>query len=231
MIKKLLLLFFVTLRLPVVACRRGEDGLEPGRQAKLPQELVVPSGATDIRSKESPDFQRLTYFLSVVFPARAVIQNISKELSSHGYCPLKNNYFNQDDTASFERGWIKSIMVKSNEAADAKGHFISSWWAQWVNNNGDVMDVALSYYSPSEKETNTEKLFVSLSRLPAPAAKKLIEKMPKYPERKLSNLIYLPCDASPNTELAFDNPRDPRIYEVRPPRGYREKENQGGRRD
>ena len=202
----LLLVVFVA----TTTCRsRRNDGLREGRSPTLPSELVIVEGAQKIRSGGNRSFARLTYELTTPYPAAVVISTISRHLSAEGYRPLKNNWFNRDDTSEYERGWVQYIGVP---APKAKGQFICRWWAQWRNAKGEIVDYSLTYTSPDEVFTNHNTLAVSASKMNAGIAEQL-----RAGVTSTEPPIELSPQTPPNAATATDNSPDPHVYVLRPP--------------
>ena len=173
-----------------------------------PDILVLP-GAVDVRVTGGSNFQRVTYRVSLSYPAASAISTITDHLRRRGWKPLLQNWFNRDDTSNFVRGWINGIVVPKGVE-----HFASRWWAQWRNGDGDIVDYTLLYISPSSQRTNTTDLHVLVTRMSKSAAEQFANRL--HVKGPLSDL---PATAQPNTANATDQSPNPREYWPRKPGG------------
>lgn len=176
------------LLLVLAGCRR--DGLVSGRADGLAPELITVPGASRVRSARTPEVERLTYRVDVDYPARAVVEQISRELAARGWQPVENNFFNRANTASYMGGWI--------EYPAAEGRFIRQWWSQWVDKGGTVIDYSLSYTTEAKAAANRSELEVVASRM-SPATAVAI---PRMSSDGLLPLRMVPAGTEPNWRAA-----------------------------
>src|SRR3954466_2581507 len=99
--------FLFTPLLLIIACRN--DGLDAARIAQQSGDLFVVKGATNVHSTVRTGVERVTYDVRARYPAENIVLTIGEDLHGRGWRPLRNNWFNRDDTSSYVRGWIQLI--------------------------------------------------------------------------------------------------------------------------
>ncbi len=199
----------IFLLLVTFACRH--DGLRSGRSPSIGSELLAVPGAEQVRSGSINGFERLTYKLRKPYPAADVIFAISNHLRALGYKPMKNSWFNRDETSDYVRGWVHYVGVP---APGAKGHYICRWWADWRNAKGEIVSYALLYTSSGEILTNQDELSVSASKMSPAMAERL-----RAGVTANGPVLELPAQTPPNAQTATDNSPDPNVYTPRAPGG------------
>jgi len=196
--------------LAVLVCAAACGSPNHGERPVSPDIVVLP-GAVDVRKTGSSTFQRVTYRVSLGYPAASAITAISDHLKQRGWKPLLQNWYNRDDTSSFVRGWINVVTVPKPQGPE---HFTSEWWAQWQNGDDEIIDYTLLYVSPSSQRTNTTDLHVLVNRMSKAAADSLANQL-----HINGRLSLLPPAEQPNAATATDQSSNPREYWPRKPGG------------
>lgn len=124
-----------------------------------PPELMVLEGGTHVVHHESQGRQELAYELVAVYPAAAVIEQISDRLSKLGWVPITHDWLNPTVPSAHERGWTFFYDVRKGAPIG-----IHKWAAQWRDKTGNVVAYSFEYASPA---SNTRE------RMPSPSDVKL----------------------------------------------------------
>ena len=155
-----------------MACR---SEMTKGRAEGLSPELVTLPGASRVRSVKTPEFQRLTYRVKMVYPARPAIEEISRQLASRGWRPVRNNFFNRGEQSDYVSGWAE---YKTASIGSGPARYLCRWWAQWVHDDGSVVDYHLFYRSRAEQFTNRSVLDVTAAKMTKATANAMLQQNP-----------------------------------------------------
>ena len=91
------------------------------------RELRLPSDATSVKHVKVEGFERIDYKLVRSFPPRELIKTIAANAKQHGWKPLRDSAFNQDERSAYVEGWRKRV-VASNATGPRRWAYIG--WSQ-----------------------------------------------------------------------------------------------------
>ena len=204
----------VAIAVMIVVALGCEDhatrGMAKGRVPGLAPELITFSESSKVRSAKTPEIERLTYRLETPYPAQPVIEAIARQLTARGWRPLRNNFFIREEQSEYVGGWIEYHAASS---AQGPKRYVCRWWAQWVRDDGAVVDYVLTYSSKSEQFTNRSSLDVSASKMTRTFAKQLFESNPNNDPARLVHTV--PVGTQPNWRVAPSSLSLERKYEAR----------------
>jgi hypothetical protein len=113
--------------------------------------LIVCPGGQQMDWAKSNGIDQLRYQISLEYPANSIISCISSGLAEKGWLPLQEDYWNPGLPSSHVRGWTNFRDATVHPEAT-----VDSWYAQWVNNEGDIIFYALRYqYPPGDRHNLT----------------------------------------------------------------------------
>ena len=133
--------------------------------ANFSDSLIVVSGAQKIRYIKFEGTGQLFFEIKVDYPAKTVLEEISKKLESKGWQHLPEDYLNPGLASSHVRGWTDFI-----DATKSPRRKVYQWLAQWKNKNGDILWCTLNYSYPLTTKPDLKDLTVSEAFWPAKLA-------------------------------------------------------------
>ena len=134
--------------------------------------LIVAPGAQNIRYTKLYGTDQILYEIKAEYPAKAVLEEITKKLEKKGWKALPEDYLNPGLPSSHVRGWTD--FIDGRKSPERK---VYQWLAQWENKNGDILWCTLRYSYPRSANPNLKDLTVSEAFIPAKIAKEEKEKI------------------------------------------------------
>ncbi|MBD3293073.1 MAG: hypothetical protein GF393_09125 [Armatimonadia bacterium] len=96
--------------------------------------------------------QRLTYFLSVEYPAEEALSVVRSRLEAMGWEALPYNYFMPSVPTSHVTGW-----QQLEDVVDGVPWVVHAWSADWRNRHGDVVLYGFKYTYPVDAEPDLSR--------------------------------------------------------------------------
>ena len=143
----------------------GCTGSEEKRPANFSESLIVVPGAKNMHYTKVYGTDQLYFQIKAEYPAKAVLEEISKKLEIKGWHPLPEDYLNPGLPSSHVRGWTD--FVDATEAPEKK---VYQWLAQWENKNKDILWCTLRYSYPKREKPILRDLTVYESFMPSKLA-------------------------------------------------------------
>ena len=156
---KLLIIIIGTL--VFLGCTSAHDN-EAGNYS---DSLIVVPGAQKIRYAKLHGTDQILYEIKAGYPAKALLEEITKKLEIKGWKPLPEDYLNPGLPSSHVRGWTDFI-----DGTKSPERIVYQWLAQWENKSGDILWCTLRYSYPRSANPNLEDLTVSEIFIPAKIA-------------------------------------------------------------
>jgi len=128
--------------LAVVACNR--TSVEIDRPApETPIELLVPSGATEVKRDGKDSGPRVVrYTVHVTYPAESLISSIVGSVSRDRWRPLERDWLNPENPAGYGRGWESFTDATKNPHT-----MVHVRNMEWHDDSGNVISYGLKYDS------------------------------------------------------------------------------------
>lgn len=148
-----------------------------------PDALIVLTGANHPKRFYVRGMDQIVYRLQEKFPATQAIHDISQQLETKGWQPLKEQYLHPELPSSHAIGWTfyedKRIGYTS---------FVFEWSADWKDKQNNIVTYSFRYRDPAKKyaqktyilkPTNSD-LYVAASYMPEKVARTIRESAGKY---------------------------------------------------
>lgn len=120
-------------------------------------ELQPPPNATKIKHDQITGFERIDYVVDEEFPPHSVMAHLIDHIERGGWHALADSPFNQGAKSAYVEGWRKRVVATG---ANSPRRWAYLWWAQWENDQGNVLDVVLSYSYPHDAAPQLTRLTV-----------------------------------------------------------------------
>jgi hypothetical protein len=112
--------------------------------------------------------QRLTYFLSVQYPAEEALNVVRSRLEAMGWEELPYNYFMPSVPTSHVTGW-----EQFEDTVNGVPSVVHAWSADWRNGHGDVVLYGLKYTYPVDAKPDLSRAQVFAVFFPKTVAESL----------------------------------------------------------
>lgn len=123
------------LTLVMLSCRRS-----------VPEMLIQLDGAKERKAYSVAGMDVLEYRLDVVYPAKKVVEDISKRLEAKGWKPLPYMYMYPNYKSSHVEGWSLYQDPPKNPS-----RVIYEWSGDWQDTDGNIVTYTFRYLDPFEK--------------------------------------------------------------------------------
>ena len=150
---------------------------KPPAARKLPTELLLPPGATNVSGRMEGGAEALNFQAVVPYPASDYLAAIRTTLEPAGWKPLPADWLNPTLPSSHARGWTYFFDRTASPHAG-----VHQWLAEWQNAKGDIVFYALRYLSPTEDDLTqmakpaNDRLNGAAALIPAATANAMREK-------------------------------------------------------
>lgn len=158
MMKKTLIHVLVTVALIATSA--------PCKASDTKSELIILSGATEVRASKSENQDQASYLLKADFPATGIIEEIKTRMAKNGWQPLKEDLLNPGLSSSMVRGWSEFT-----DATKKPKRTVHQWITDWSNSKGEIVRYVLRYEYPEGKAKDLKNLKVVALRLSATTVK------------------------------------------------------------
>ena len=128
--------------------------------------LILVPAAQNIRYTKLYGTDQILYEIRAEYPAKPVLEEITKKLEKKGWKALPEDYLNPGLSSSHVIGWTD--FIDGTKSPERKVH---QWLAQWASENGDILWCTLRYSYPRNASPNLKDLTVSEVFIPAKIAK------------------------------------------------------------
>ena len=162
-----LALMVVGVVVPSMGCLRAPTARTD--VSKRSPGLILLPNALDVQyydtldEKGDPWSEQLSYHLAAEFPAADVVCSLTEQIQRAGWRPLREDDSKPGTPSSFVSGW--RVLLTHDRAG--KPVLVDQWIADWVNNSGGFLLLALTYRHPVNQPTNRGLLQVGAIREPA----------------------------------------------------------------
>jgi len=120
------------------SCRHNATG-----PVKLPPELIVRKGATDVRMQKRTDGGvELSYRVLEQFPADSLLSELKAALPAERWRPLTENWLNPGTSSGDARGWTSFF-----DTTKTPPKLVHVWSGGWQDSQGNLVEYAVTYES------------------------------------------------------------------------------------
>ena len=111
--------------------------------AERPAALILYPDATGIQFDERGGADRLSYHVSLKFPAISIIQLIADKLGKGGWEALRYDFMNPNRPSSPLQGWQEFLDGTKKPAL-----CVHQWLGEWKDASGNIVIYAFRYKQP-----------------------------------------------------------------------------------
>lgn len=133
---------FVLLLLPLLVALSCKGSMPAG--------LILVEGATDVKKYSLAGMDVVEYKLKVEYPAKKVIEDVSKRLAEKGWKPLPYLFLYPKYKSSNVEGW--SFFP---DPPKTPARMIYEWSGNWQDSNRNIAIYTFRYVDPYEKYTRS----------------------------------------------------------------------------
>jgi hypothetical protein len=124
----------------IVLCAVLYDSRRQVEADERPAALIQYPDATAVQYDGRESIFKLSYHVSLKFPAKPVIELISKKLQKDGWQPLKYYFMRPDTLSSQEQGWQQFMDVNEVPAL-----CVRQWLGDWEDASGNIVTYGFRY--------------------------------------------------------------------------------------